>query len=168
METVEILAGGEFANAVKSLGLTSAVCTYRYQPQSMYHREAYQVWLLSKEDFDNICAIDDDDWKDNWGWWRHADGSNLGTVDCAYVINGERLMAWDGLQRKEWCQDCSDCAGTEKDKDECFHNHQYPDILIYLCDEIGASTERNVCACTIDLARQNNLTLAEFFKKYLG
>lgn len=27
METVEILAGGEFANAVKSLGLTSAVCT---------------------------------------------------------------------------------------------------------------------------------------------
>lgn len=33
METVEILAGGEFANAVKSLGLTSAVCTYHYQPQ---------------------------------------------------------------------------------------------------------------------------------------
>ena len=109
METVEILAGGEFANAVKSLGLTSAVCTYRYQPQSMYHREAYQVWLLSKEDFNNICAIDDDGWKDNWGWWRHADGSNLGTVDCLYVINGEELMAWDGLQRKEWCKDCSDC-----------------------------------------------------------
>lgn len=30
MEIVEILAGGEFANAVKSLGLTSAVCTYHY------------------------------------------------------------------------------------------------------------------------------------------
>ena len=131
-------------------------------------REEYQVWLLSKEDFDNICAIDNDDWKDDWGWWRHAYGSNLGAVDCAYVINGEKLMAWDGLQRKEWCRDCSDCAGTEKDKDECFHDHQYPDILIYLCDEIGASTERNVCACTIDLARQNNLTLAELFKKYLG
>ena len=71
------------------------------------------------------------------GWWRHAYGSNLGTVDCAYVINGEKLMAWDGLQRKEWCQDCSDCAGTEKDKNECFHDHQYPDILIYLCDELG-------------------------------
>lgn len=168
METVEILAGGEFANAVKSLGLTSAVCAYHYQPQPTHWREEYQVWLLSKEDFDNICAIDNDDWKDDWGWWRHAYGSNLGTVDCAYIINGEKLMAWDGLQRKEWCQDCSDCAGTEKDKDECFHDHQYPDILIYLCDEIGASTERNVCACTIDLARQNNLTLAELFKKYLG
>lgn len=168
METVEILAGGEFANAVKSLGLTSAVCTYHYQPQPTHWREEYQVWLLSKEDFDNICAIDNDDWKDDWGWWRHAYGSNLGAVDCAYVINGEKLMAWDGLQRKEWCRDCSDCAGTEKDKDECFHDHQYPDILIYLCDEIGASTERNVCACMIDLARQNNLTLAKLFKKYLG
>lgn len=85
METVEILAGGEFANAVKSLGLTSAVCTYHYQPQPTHWREEYQVWLLSKEDFDNICAIDNDDWKDDWGWWRHAYGSNLGTVDCAYV-----------------------------------------------------------------------------------
>ena len=63
METVEILAGGEFANAVKSLGLTSAVCTYHYQPQPTHWREEYQVWLLSKEDFDNICAIDNDDWK---------------------------------------------------------------------------------------------------------
>lgn len=107
METVEILAGGEFANAVKSLGLTSAVCTYHYQPQPTHWREEYQVWLLSKEDFDNICAIDNDDWKDDWGWWRHAYGSNLGAVDCAYVINGEKLIAWDGLQRKEWCQDCS-------------------------------------------------------------
>lgn len=50
METVEILAGGEFANAVKSLGLTSAVCTYHYQPQPTHWREEYQVWLLSKED----------------------------------------------------------------------------------------------------------------------
>lgn len=166
METVEILAGGEFANAVKSLGLTSAVCTYHYQPQPTHWREEYQVWLLSKEDFDNICAIDNDDWKDDWGWWRHAYGSNLGAVDCAYVINGEKLMAWDGLQRKEWCRDCRDCAGTEKDKDECFHDHQYPDILIYLCDEIGASTERNVCACTIDLARQNNLTLMSWKSVY--
>lgn len=66
METVEILAGGEFANAVKSLGLTSAVCTYHYQPQPTHWREEYQVWLLSKEDFDNICAIDNDDWKDDW------------------------------------------------------------------------------------------------------
>lgn len=94
METVEILAGGEFANAVKSLGLTSAVCTYHYQPQPTHWREEYQVWLLSKEDFDNICAIDNNDWKDDWGWWRHAYGSNLGAVDCAYVINGERTNAF--------------------------------------------------------------------------
>lgn len=43
METVEILAGGQFANAVKSLGLTSAVCTYHYQPQPTHWREEYQV-----------------------------------------------------------------------------------------------------------------------------
>ena len=163
METVEILAGGEFANAVKSLGLTSAVCAYHYQPQPTHWREEYQVWLLSKEDFDNICAIDNDDWKDDWGWWRHAYGSNLGAVDCAHVINGEKLMAWDGLQRKEWCQDCSDCAGTEKDKDECFHDHQYPDIqfcpncyngVVRFCPDCGKQIPRYRTLCDCDAVVQ--------------
>lgn len=168
METVEILAGGEFANAVKSLGLTSP-CVLTIISLSLRIGVKNTKFGCCPKRILTISVLSTTmNWKNDWGWWRHAYGSNLGAVDCAYVINGEKLMAWDGLQRKEWCRDCSDCAGTEKDKDECFHDHQYPDILIYLCDEIGASTERNVCACTIDLARQNNLTLAELFKKYLG
>ena len=94
METVEILAGGEFANAVKSLGLTSAVCTYHYQPQPTHWREEYQVWLLSKEDFDNICAIDNDDWKDDWGWWRHAVKSGVGIVVIAPAPKRTRTNAF--------------------------------------------------------------------------
>lgn len=167
---VEILAGGNFDQAVKSLDLTSAVCTYRYTPPADKYREDYQVWELSDEDFSNICSVNDEDWDEDWGWWRHAAGSNLGTVDGVYVINGEKLMAWDGVERKEWCNGCgeTECARTDEDKSECYNDRKYSDVLTYLCDEIGASTERNVCACTIDLARQNNMKLSELFKKYLG
>lgn len=170
METVEILAGGEFINAVHSLDLTSAKCTYHYQPKSECYREDYQVWLLSKDDFNNLCSVNNEDWQEDWGWWRYALGSNLGTVDCSYIINSEMLMAWDGTKRKNWCSGCgeTECAGTDQDKAECYNNRKYSDILTYLCDEVGASTERNVCACTIDLAQQNNMTLSELFKKYLG
>ena len=68
MKTVEILAGSTFSNAVTALGLTSAMLTYHYHPAPKSYREDYQVWLLSKDDFDNICAIDADDWNDDWGW----------------------------------------------------------------------------------------------------
>lgn len=185
METVEILAGGKFANAVESLCLTSAKCTYRYLPPPESYRESYQVWLLSQEDYDNICAINDDDWKENWGWWRYCSGSNVGSANHEYIIHGEKIMAWDGLERKEFIKECSECSDyylncktPRKPTDVCFANgediaqclfpREYSDLLTYFCEEIGASTEKNVCALAVDLAKQNNLTLAELFKKYLG
>lgn len=177
METVEILAGAEFSNAVKTLGLASAKCTYHYQPEPDSCREDYQVWLLSKEDFDSLCAVEDDDWKEDWGWWRHALGSNMGPVYSEYVINSKKIVAWDGVRRvcyfEDFCRDCSDyatgvCSGTEEDRLDCYHGREYEDLFRYFCDEIGASTERNVCALAIDLARQNNMTLAELLKNYLG
>ena len=146
METVEILAGGQFANAVKDLDLVSAKCTYHHHPPTGVYREEYQVWLLSKNDFDNLCAVNDDDWKKSWGWWRHALGSNMGAVFYPYIINGERIMAWGRRYAGE----------------------QYENLLSYFSDQLGASTEKNVCALSIDLARQNGLTLSELFRKCLG
>lgn len=177
MDTVEILAGAGFANAVHDMELTSAQCTYHYQPPKDSYREDYQVWSLSKEDFDSLCAVEDDDWKENWGWWRHALGSNMGPVNSEYIINSKKIVAWDGVRREhyfeDFCQDCSDyiagaCGGTEEDQLDCYNGREYEDLFRYFCDEIGASTERNVCALAIDLAKQNNMTLAELLKKYLG
>lgn len=183
MNTVEILAGAGFANAVHDLELTSAQCTYHYQPPTDSYREDYQVWSLSKEDFDILCAVKEEDWKvegyptADWGWWRHALGSNMGPVLSEYVINNEKIVAWDGAHREhyfeDFCQDCSDyivgvCQGTEEDQLDCYRDREYEDLLRYFCDEIGASTEKNVCALAIDLAKQNNMTLSELFKKYLG
>ena len=174
---VEILAGDKFANAVYSLKLASAKCVYYYQPPKDSQRENYQVWLWSEDDFDKICSVKDDYWKEDWGWWRYAKGSNLGYADQEYVVNNEKLIAWDGSNRSSWLEECKEncsdhkrglCDGAEKDFEQCFGSRVYPDIISYLLSEIGASTEKNVCACTVDLARQNNLTLAEFFKKYLG
>jgi hypothetical protein len=47
-------------------------------------------------------------------------------------------------------------------------NREYDHLLQYLCDEIGASVEKNVMALAMDLAKMNGLTLAQLFKKYQG
>lgn len=187
MDTIEILAGAGFANAVHDLGLTSAQCTYHYQPPKDSCREDYQVWLLSKEDFDNICSIDNGDWKDAWGWWRYTTGSNMSTELNPFCVNGVNLIAWDGLERENFendeCALCADyylnsnsskdgryppCYAEAPDQENCYKSRTYTDLLFYLNDEIGVSTEKNICALTVDLARINSMTLSELFKKYLG
>ena len=177
MQTVEILAGGNFCNAVHQLNLRSAKCAYRYKPREGDCCENYQVWLMSMEDYKVIDAIDDEDWQDDWGWWRWSEGSNMGTAFVEYIVNGEKLKAWDGIHRtmfySDVCEECSDrknglCNASNQDQLECYGERQYGDLLQYFWVEIGASTERNICALATDLAQQNNLTLSEFFKKYLG
>lgn len=46
--------------------------------------------------------------------------------------------------------------------------HKYVNLSEYLCDCIGASTGKNVCACVTDLAKYNDMTIAELFDKYEG
>lgn len=175
MEKFEVLAGGEFSNAVNILNLTSAKCTYRYHPNSESYREDYQVWELSKDDFDRICSIDDDSWQEDWGWWRHCVGSNLGGVNHDFIINGKKIMAWDGFNRISWEEECQHDCGDRKrglcngeSFEECFGERSYPDLIAYLNNEVGASNGKNVCACAVDLARQNSMTLSELFREYLG
>ena len=31
----------------------------------------YQVWCVDQSGFDRLCAVPDEDWKDDWGWWRY-------------------------------------------------------------------------------------------------
>lgn len=86
-------------------------------------------------------------------------------------------MAWDSQERenyfKEECQHCSDflnkrCLGAIEDQEECYGRRKYKDILSYIHNEMNLSTETNVCALCISLARYNHLTLSELLKKYLG
>ena len=84
-------------------------------------------------------------------------------------------MAWDGLIRETLKSDCTCCIyyqagwcdGTDEDRTECYFERTYPDILTCFCDELGASVERNICALAAELARQNNMTMAELFDKYM-
>ena len=143
-DVIEILAGNGFDNAVAALGLTSAMCTYASTKEHRLFPLVYQVWKISKEDYENLCSVSDSDWEESWGWWRYADGSNLGAVSHTCIINGSKLKVWNASR------------------------DFYTDIIEYLSEEIGATSESNVCACTVDLATQNGISLSDLFKTYYG
>jgi hypothetical protein len=149
---IEIL-GADLDKAFEELNLY-AQKMYQIQNKNWEYCEDYQVWRLADEDFDKLCSITEKDWKEDWGWWRSSKGSNLGSVNHRYNINNHYINAWDG--------------GWRYDTPDWYKDRKYKSLLEYFCDEIGASTEKNVCAVAVDLAAQNNITMAELFKKYQG
>ena len=115
-----------------------------------YSGDIYEVWEVSDKDYEVISNMSEEEFVKLCpnGMWRSADGSNMGVPCVKYTINGKKIIAWDRLHKYE----------SKKRK--------YDSLLEYMCEEIGASQPRNVCALAVDLAKYNNMTMSELFAKY--
>ena len=147
---IEIIGGGGLANALESLGI-QAKCTFK----SKYNMTPYkQVWEIREQDFDILCNVPEDQWHEDWGWFRYSSGANLGPATEQYMIGGQKVLAWDGYKH-------------EIDEDG-YDWREYSDLTEYLELELGASTESNVCSVVTEMAKQNDMTIAQLLQKYEG
>jgi len=172
----EIL-GGELDLAFKELNI-KANKTF----QSKHNNTDFtQVWELSDEDFEKICNIEEKDWKDDWGWWRSSDGSNiLGNPICKIKINNNDITVYyDEKRIEQYIEDylekdyISEFKNEEEARNQLFKDYFsekciYKTFTEYCCNQWGASTEKNVCAIAVEIAILNNITMGELFNKYQG
>lgn len=118
-----------------------------------YAGNRYEVWEVSDELFKKMCDMTEEEFAELAGedaWWRQSYGSNLGYPDAEFEVNGKYLTGWDSLIYSSKI------------------GNKYENLSEYLCDRIGVSQPRNVCACAIDLAKYNDMTMGELFEKYEG
>lgn len=152
---IELLCTTGIENAFRDLGITARM-TYKRPPipdHGPYHGEAYEVWEVSEAAHEYLCAIEEKDWHDDWGSWRSARDSNrTGDQMYPFIINGCRVWGWRG----HWKQKLSSVVL----KEPC-----YKDLLEYFCEEIGASNQSNVCALAVDMAKANDMDMAELFER---
>lgn len=123
-----------------------------------YAGNRYEVWEVSDELFTKMCDMSEEQFVELAGkdaWWRSSDGSNLGDPDTKVYINGHKMLGW------------SDEPWEDEDEEDEFEIHS-SNLTTYLCDVVGASQPKNVCACAMDLARFNDMTMGELFSRFEG
>lgn len=172
MAVIEIL-GDKMEPAFKELGIKYRK-TYNktLNPKKNYDPH-YEVYEISQQDMKRLGEIIE--WPDG-PWWRWAKGSNMGTPFSFFTVNGKELIAWDGYKREDLRDDWADEPNEEKaayhysfkEYEETQCPHKYSTLTEYMCHELGASTEKNVCALAVDLARANGMTMAKLFETYEG
>ena len=134
----EILAGGGIRKAFKAFGI-KANCTYKssYEP-------SYEIWELSKND---LRTLDEAlEWPNEFGWYKYAKGSNMGTAADFFTVNGQFMIGWE----------------TRDGKDT------YNTLMDYFGEGLGVYNESIICAYAVDLARVNGKTLGNFFETFEG
>lgn len=144
----EVLAWGDIEPQFKRLGIKPDKTWGGYGWDT---DDDMSVWQLSDEDFavlENDAATFVGLAKARCGW-RCAEGSNLDRWAAGARINigGHYLKGW---------------KDTRRDTPLARYGH----LLEYLSEQIGATTEKNVTACLVDIARLNGLTLAELMHRH--
>lgn len=131
-----------------------------------------EVWILSEADFEVLDKDEEFNYPDSW--WRWSAGSTLGATRDVVMVNGKEMNAWKDEGRicdlkDEWRElDAIERAeyGTMGEYIRTWSTFEFNNLAEYLCDELGASTPKNVCALTVDLAKANKMSLGELFATY--
>ena len=122
-----------------------------------YAGRKYEVWKVSDELYEKMCDMSEEEFVELAGedaWWRSSEGSILGKPITKSIVNGEPFVCWDDYYLPD-----------EYEEEPC---KEFESLSEYLCNEVGASLPRNVCACAMDLAKYNDMTMSELFEKYEG
>ena len=179
----EILTGKEFKEAVKQIPIKSAICKYS--------KGKYEIWEVSDEDFNELDSyIDKYDyfeegqnpkvWKDEWGWWRWSSGSNIQSNETAYMkINNKNILMYfnpycydnyieDGLNElsiRKGILSNEEKSQAIKELIRRFFDSKcnYKNFLEYCIDQYHVSTEKNICAISVECAKLNKMSLSEFW-----
>lgn len=140
----EILTMGNITEDFNRLGIIV---------RQTYKGKDYGVCEVTDKELKILC--DEPDIENTWedGGWSYCEGSNQGNPTITLSVNHNNLKCW------------YDPIDTE---DEETYIPQYVSLLEYLCDAMGCSQPRNICALTNDLAKYNDMKLSELFKTYQG
>lgn len=168
IQMIEILAGGGIETAFKELGI-EAKCTYK-SPKAT----DYEVWEIAKDDMLMMEFVAN--WPDKYGWWTYSGGSVMGDVNAELTVNNKKISAWLDEGKVEALKYYWEHESREERKAYDFDFDEYVadwlmdyhDLLEYFSNHLGASKVSNVFALAQDLAKANNMSVAQLFTTYQG
>lgn len=141
-----------------------------------YASEMYEVWKVSDELFEKMNNMSEEEFVELAGedaFWRYSNGSVLGATDTTIYIKDNEMLGWRNKDNDcYYCEDDDYCYPEECNEETCrecmIDRLTFSSLTEYLCDEIGASQPKNVCALAMDLAKANGMSMGELFEKYEG
>lgn len=178
---IEFVGSKEILNFAKEEGFKTIRMTFE-DNNPKRNREYFNVFEISEEEFSEMCNYEDGNsihvveeecpvWKDSWGWWRYSKGCNLENKEPTMIgkINNNVLTIWYNENKMHDDVECYYVGESDEVNEEYYDgwkldHSEYLDLFNYCIEMWGCSTERNVTAIAIGLAKLNNMSLADLFK----
>lgn len=130
--------------------LDKAFEVFGINARKTYQDPEYQVWEMDEKEYEKLNNVSDDDWKNDFGWWRKGNCIYEGTANADYVVNGLEMMGYS----------------RDDESKELHKGGIYDNYTEWLSEVMDLGTIKNIAIFAISLAKDNNMTLAEFMYEY--
>lgn len=124
--------------------------------KNTYKGKDYEVWEVSDNTFKEMCDMSEEffiEWGGDDAWWDYSEGTNIKSPIGKAIVNGEWLRCWDDVIR---------IGINSYMKFESLTEYLYK----HMCNLRPQS--KYICAYVTDLAKYNNMSMGELFRKYEG
>lgn len=127
-----------------------------------------EVWEISEKDYERLCEMPMSDWDYDWGWWRHGFCIYQGTQLKEYNVNGQKMLGYINLEVLELVKMLGLNVFDEDNNEdlELDEEQDYDSFLEWLHEVFNLGTISNLSYFAYSLAKDNNMSLSEFMKKY--
>lgn len=161
------LFGEGLCNAFESIGIEASK-TYQSNTQDAFITP--EVWVVSDADFERLCKMKDEDWGNNWGWWRNGGCIFEGAAGSEYMVNGCVMCGYSD-KRIESAFDGADNSDPDDVEyaNSCIEEYRaqkYKSVIEWISETQQISAEYNIAYFCFSLAKDNGLTLSQFMLKY--
>ncbi|MDD5022277.1 MAG: hypothetical protein PHR82_09155 [Endomicrobiaceae bacterium] len=128
-----------------------------------------EVWEVSDADFEKLCQMKDEEWHEDWGWWRHGGCIYEGAIESEYIVNGHTMHGYSDKRIESMLEDVGDDPDDIEYTDYCIDEYEaqnYKSVIQWLLETQKISTEYNIAYFSFSLAKDNGLKLSQFMAKY--
>lgn len=144
MEFVEIIGGN---------GLEMALSDNFINALRTYKGKEYEVWELSEVEFEKLKNIKEEDWLDEYGWYRHG-GAIISPTEQV-VVNGNKLYGYENE---------SLMALVKEGEEVEYGVQQYKSLKSHISEATGCSNTTNFCALVSQMAKCNKIKISKLFE----
>ena len=144
--------------------LMEVLSSLNVKAQIMYKGRSYEVWELDDTQFDILCNIPEEDWEGYDSWWRYSEGAVITPCEDV-IINGIRVLGYENYKEKSWIDEMRE---KEPNENWRYDMQEYYSLTNHLSDTCGTSTEKNVAALAVEMAKWNGMKLSELFERLEG
>lgn len=120
---------------------------------------------MRDSDFSKLYSIPDEEWKEEWGWWRYGHCILEGSASIVYIVNGHKMLGYEPKIKIDNLDNSED-KEIEKEYWGYKFTKDFSTYTEWLHEIMNLGNLKHTACFAVSLAKENGMSLSDFMERF--